>query len=155
FINKMDRIGADADKVVAQVREKMGCDALLMQLPIGKEDNFEGIIDLVTMKANYFDGAKGEDVRIEEIPAALQAAAAAARQHMLEGLSMYSDELMELLLSEEPVSEDLIHTIVRDAVQSQDLTPVFLGTAYRNKGVQPLLDAIVRYLPSPLDRPVK
>ncbi len=151
----MDRIGADAEKVVAQVREKMGCDALLMQWPIGKEDHFEGMIDLITMKANYFDGANGEDVRVEEIPAELQATAVKARQQMLEGLSMYSDQLMELLLSEETVSEELIHKLVREAVQTQDLTPVFLGTAYRNKGVQLLLDAIVRYLPSPLDREVK
>ncbi len=150
FINKMDRIGANAEKVVAQVREKMGCDAVLMQWPIGKEDNFQGVIDLVTMKANYFDGANGEDVRAEEIPAELAETAAKARQHMLEGLSMYSDELMELLLSEEPVSEELIHKIIREAVQTQDLTPVYMGTAYRNKGVQLLLDAIVRYLPSPL-----
>jgi elongation factor G len=155
FINKMDRIGANAEKVISQVREKMGCEAILMQWPIGKEENFSGVIDLITMKANYFDGANGETVRTEEIPAELQPAAAKARQQMLEGLSMYSDQLMELLLSEEPVSEELIHTIVRDAVQGQDLTPVFLGTAYRNKGVQLLLDAIVRYLPSPLESPVK
>ncbi|HTM53508.1 MAG TPA: elongation factor G [Pirellulales bacterium] len=155
FINKMDRIGANAEKVVAQVRDKMGCDAVLMQWPIGKEDNFEGVIDLVTMKAYYFDGSNGEDVREEEIPEALKQDAVKARQHMLESLSMYSDELMELLLSEEPVKEELIHNIVREAVQGQDLTPVFMGTAYRNKGVQLLLDAIVRYLPSPLDRPVK
>ena len=155
FINKMDRIGANAEKVVAQVREKMGCDAVLMQWPIGKEENFEGMIDLITMTANYFDGANGEDVRTEAIPADLLDTATKARQHMLESLSMYSDELMERLLSEEAVSEELIHTLVRDAVQTQDLTPVFLGTAYRNKGVQLLLDAIVRYLPSPLDHPVK
>jgi elongation factor G len=155
FINKMDRIGANAEKVVAQVREKMGCDAVLMQWPIGKEDNFEGVIDLITMKANYFDGNNGEKVRVEEIPAALKDEAVKARQQMLEGLSMYSDELMELLLSEESISEELIHNIVREGVQGQDLTPVFMGTAYRNKGVQLLLDAIVRYLPSPLDRPVK
>jgi elongation factor G len=154
FINKMDRIGANCEKVTAQVRDKMGCDAVLMQWPIGKEDQFEGMIDLVTMKANYFDGANGEDVRVEEIPAELKDAAAKARQHMLEGLSMYSDEMMELLLSEEPVSEELIHKVVRAGVQTQDLTPVYMGTAYRNKGVQLLLDAIVRYLPSPLDRPV-
>jgi elongation factor G len=155
FINKMDRIGANCEKVVAQVREKMGCDAVLMQWPIGKEDNFEGVIDLVTMKANYFDGGNGEDVRTEEIPAELLEAATKARQAMLESLSMYSDQLMELLLSEEPVSEELIHGIVCEGVQGQDLTPVYMGTAYRNKGVQLLLDAIVRYLPSPLDRPVK
>src|SRR3954447_3235677 len=155
FINKMDRTGANAEKVVAQVREKMGCDAVLMQWPIGKEENFQGVIDLITMKAYYFDGDNGEDVREEEIPAELKPAAVNSRQHMLESLSMYSDELMELLLSEEPVKEELIHNIVREAVQGQDLTPVFMGTAYRNKGVQLLLDSIVRYLPSPLDRPVK
>ncbi len=155
FINKMDRIGANAEKVVGQVREKMGCDAVLMQWPIGKEEDFEGVIDLITMKANYFDGTHGEKVRADEIPAELKEAAEKARQNMLETLSMYSDELMELLLSEEPVPEDLIHGVVREAVQGQDLTPVYMGTAYRNKGVQLLLDAIVRYLPSPLEFPVK
>ena len=155
FINKMDRIGANHIRVVEQVREKMGCDAVLMQWPIGKEENFEGMIDLITMKAYYFDGNNGEKIREEAIPAELLADATTARQQMLEGLSMYSDELMELLLSEENVSEELIHTIVRDAVQTQDLTPVFMGTAYRNKGVQLLLDAIMRYLPSPLARPIK
>ncbi len=154
FINKMDRIGANCHKVVAQVRDKMGCDAVLMQLPIGAEDNFEGVIDLVTMQANYFDGAAGEKVRLAEIPDALKPEAEKARQQMLEALSMYSDELMERLLSEEPVEEALVHQIVQAAVQGQDLTPVFLGSAYRNKGVQPLLNAIVRYLPSPLERPV-
>ena len=111
FINKMDRTGANHERVVQQVREKMGCDAVLMQWPIGKEDNFEGVIDLITMKANYFDGTNGENVRVEEIPAELVDEATEARQHMLEGLSMYSDELMELLLSEEAVSEELIHEI--------------------------------------------
>ncbi len=154
FVNKMDRTGADCEKVVAQVRAKMDCDAVLMQWPIGAEDNFQGVVDLVTMKANYFDGPNGENVRTEEIPAKLEAATTKARQQMLESLSMYSDELMERLLSEEPVSDELVHRIVADAVQSQDLTPVFLGAAYRNKGVQLLLDAIIRYLPSPLFRPV-
>src|SRR5580698_10956118 len=91
FINKMDRTGANCDKVVAQVREKMGADAVLMQWPIGKEENFQGMIDLITMKAYYFDGAKGEKVREEEIPAELVDEAKHARQQMLESLSMYSD----------------------------------------------------------------
>ncbi len=155
FINKMDRTGANCEKVVQQVREKMGADAVLMQWPIGKEENFLGMIDLITMKAYYFDGLKGEKVREEAIPAELVDDAKHARQQMLESLSMYSDELMELLLSEEPVSEDLLHDVIRDAVQEQDLTPVYMGTAYKNKGVQLLLDAVIRYLPSPLDRPVK
>jgi elongation factor G len=155
FINKMDRTGANHERVVQSVREKMGCDALLMQWPIGKEDNFAGVIDLIKMKAFFFDGANGEKVREEEIPDDLKDTATEARQQMLEGLSMYSDQLMELLLSEEAVSEELIHEIVREAVQTQDLTPVYMGSAYKNKGVQLLLDAIVRYLPSPLDRPIK
>jgi elongation factor G len=155
FINKMDRTGANHERVVSMVREKMGCDAVLMQWPIGKEDKFEGVIDLITMKANYFDGEKGEKVRLEEIPAALLETAQTARQHMLESLSMYSDALMEKLLSEEKISEDMIHDIVKNAVQTQDMTPVFIGSAYKNKGVQLLLDAVVRYLPSPLERPLK
>ncbi|HZZ72510.1 MAG TPA: elongation factor G [Pirellulales bacterium] len=155
FINKMDRTGANPFRVVKQVREKLDCDAVLMQWPIGKEDNFEGIIDLITMKALYFDGLKGENVRIEEIPSELAEEAADARHQMLESLAMYSDHMMELLLSEEPVPEQLIHDTVRQSVQSQDLTPVFLGTAYKNKGVQPLLDAVIRYLPSPLDRKIR
>ncbi len=155
FINKMDRTGADPHKVVKQVREKLEADAVLMQLPIGKEDNFQGVIDLVTMKALYFDGVHGEKVREETIPDALVDEANEFRQLMLESLSMYSDQLMELLLSEEQVSEQLIHTILREAVRGQELTPVYMGTAFRNKGVQPLLDAVTRYLPSPLDREIK
>ena len=119
-------------------------------MPIGKEDNFEGVIDLITMKAIYFDGNNGENVRREAIPAELKDEAARPASTCSKRWSMYSDELMELLLAEEEVPEELIHEVVREAVQSQDVTPVFMGTAYRNKGVQPLLDAIVRYLPSPL-----
>ena len=155
FINKMDRIGADPHRVVEQVREKLDSDAILMQLPIGAGEDFAGVVDLVRMRAVYFDGNRGEQVREEEVPAALAAAAASARQQMLEALSMYSDELMELLLSEEDVSEELVHRVTRDATIGQDATPVFLGTAYRNKGVQLLLDAVVRYLPSPLEHDLK
>src|SRR5438445_9341058 len=105
FINKMDRTGSNPARVVAQVKEKMDCDAILMQWPIGKEDNFEGMIDLVTMKALYFDGNTGEKVRAEAIPADLLDEAKQARHLMLESLAMYSDELMERLLSEEDVPE--------------------------------------------------
>jgi elongation factor G len=155
FINKMDRTGANQDSVVKQLKDKLGCDAVLMQIPIGREEKFEGVIDLVTMKALYFDGSNGETVREEAIPANMQKDAAAARTHMLEALSMYSDKLMEMLLGEEEISETLIHELIRNAVIEQEFTPVFLGTAYRNKGVQPLMDAVVRYLPSPLDAPVQ
>ncbi len=150
FINKMDRTGSNPASVVAQLREKLHCDAVPMQIQIGEEDKFEGVVDLVTMKAIYFDGEHGENVRVEDIPTELVDKAQAARHHMLEALSMYSDELMELLLSEEEVSEALIHKVTCEAVLEQEMTPVYLGTAYRNKGVQPLLDAITRYLPSPL-----
>ncbi len=152
FINKMDRTGADPQKVLEQMRSKLNAEANLMQLPIGSGEDFEGIIDLIKMKALYFDGDKGEKVREDEIPADYLEAATAGRQEMLEGLAMYSDELMERLLSEEEVSQELIHKVVEAAVQEQDFTPVLIGTAFKNKGVQPLLDAICRYLPSPLDR---
>jgi elongation factor G len=155
FVNKMDRIGADPFRCLKQLKEKLNADAVLMQLPIGKEDKFQGVVDLITEKALYFEGKNGEKVREAEIPADMKDQAAEARQHMLEALAMYSDELMETLLAEEPVGEELIHRVVREAVQEQDMTPVYMGTAYRNMGVQPLLDAVIRYLPSPLDRQVK
>jgi elongation factor G len=155
FINKMDRTGANPRQVVEQLRAKLGCDAVLMQLPIGQEAEFQGIIDLVTNKAVYFDGSNGETVREEAIPAELAAETRTARQHMLEALSMYSDELMELLLADKPVPEQLIYDVTRSAVAELEFTPVFVGSAYRNKGVQPLLDAVVRLLPSPLDVEIK
>lgn len=155
FINKMDRTGADPKKVVGQMREKLGADAVLMQMPIGAGETFEAIVDLIKMKALYFDGNKGENIREEDIPAELQDEANQWRQEMLESLAMYSDDMMEKLLSEEEISEELIHEVTRNAVQGQDCTPVFLGTAFKNKGVQPLIDAVCSYLPSPLDRTVK
>ena len=155
FINKMDRTGADPKKVVAQMREKLGADPVLMQMPIGAGETFEAVIDLIKMKALYFDGEKGETVRETDIPAELQDEANQWRQEMLESLSMYSDEMMELLLSEEEVSQELIHEVTLKAVQGQGCTPVFMGTAFKNKGVQPLIDAVCSYLPSPLDRGVK
>ena len=151
FINKMDRTGADPERVVDQLRKRLGCEALPIQLPIGSEADFQGVIDLVAQEAVYFDGARGERVRREPIPEALAAKAARTRQEMLEALSMFSDELMELLLSEESVPEALVHRVLREATLAQLITPVLMGTAYKNKGVQPLLDAVVRYLPSPLD----
>ncbi|MGL5096574.1 MAG: GTP-binding protein, partial [Planctomycetia bacterium] len=154
FINKLDRAGANPFNVVKQMKEKLNVDGVPMQYPIGKEANFQGMIDLIAMKAYYFDGEKGETVRTEEIPAELADEAADARHQMLERLSMYSDEMTELLLDEKPVPEDLIHAVVRKATLAQQIAPVFMGTAYKNKGVQVLLDAVTRYLPSPLDRNV-
>lgn len=152
FINKMDRVGANPYRVIKQLKEKLDCDAVLMQMPIGLEQNFEGVIDLISGKAIYFEGEQGEHLRYEEIPDSIKAEYKRARQYMLESLSMYSDQLMELLLMENDVPEELIHDVIKNATLSLQLTPVFLGTAYRNKGIQPLLDAICRYLPSPLDR---
>ncbi len=154
FVNKMDRTGADPLRVCQEMREKLGDDAILMQYPIGAGESFEGIIDLVTQKATYFDGANGETLREGAIPAELVDEVEAARGRMLEALAMYSDEMMELLLSEEEVPAELVHSITHEACQQQNVTPVYLGTAYRNKGVQLLLDAIVRHLPSPLDRQI-
>ncbi len=151
FINKMDRTGANPTSVVSQVRAKLGADAVLMQIPIGLEEDFKGVVDLITMKAFFFDGEHGEKVREEEIPDNLKEDATTARQEMLEALSMYSDDLMEKLLGEEEIAESLIHEVTRHAVIEQEFTPVFLGSAFKNKGVQPLLKAINRYLPSPLE----
>lgn len=155
FINKMDRTGANAKKVVAMMREKLNTDAVLMQLPIGAGETFAGCIDLITMKALTFTGDQGIVVEEGPIPADMLDEAKEYRQAMLESLSMYNDEMMELLLSEEGVSEELIHKVIKDAVQNQGLTPVFVGSAFKNKGVQPLLDAVIRYLPSPLEREIK
>jgi elongation factor G len=154
FINKMDRTGADPLKVVRQMKEKLGADAVMMQWAMGEGATFQGVIDLVRMVAYFYDGEKGEKVREEAIPEKYLEAATAARGQMLESLSMYSDEMMELLLSEEEVPEPLVHKVALHAIQQQGVTPVFMGTALGNKGVQTLLDAICRYLPSPLDREI-
>ncbi len=151
FINKMDRTGADPEKVVEQLRTKLDCDAMLMQLPIGREADFRGVVDLVAQKAIYFDGDNGEHVRTEEIPPEMAEQVRTARHQLLESLSIYSDALMEILLAEQEPPIELIGDVIRSAVAQLEFTPVFVGSAYRNKGVQPLLDAVVRLLPSPLD----
>ncbi|HID20862.1 MAG TPA: elongation factor G, partial [Planctomycetaceae bacterium] len=155
FINKMDRTGADPDAVIEQMREKLGVTALPVQIPIGRGADFQGVIDLIARQAVYFDGANGETVRREPIPDAYVEAASHARNQMLETLSLFSDEILVALLEEEDVSEDLVRRIIREATLKQDLTPVLLGSAYRNKGVQEVLDAVVHYLPSPLDRDIR
>jgi elongation factor G len=154
FINKMDRTGARPFSIIEDVKEKLGVDCCLMQYPMGAGDKFAGMIDLVTQQAICFDGSDGEKVRYEPVPAEYAAEVKKYRHHMLETLAMYSDELMELLLAEEEPSVELVHKVTKAAVQEQGFTPVFVGSAYKNKGVQPLLDAIVRYLPSPLERRV-
>jgi elongation factor G len=149
FINKCDRIGADPYKVRDQLKEKLGRNAVLMQIPIGLEVGHLGVVDLVRMEALYFDGDDGEIVRREDIPPELQEEAAAKREDMLDAVSMFSDELMEALLEGSQVNERMILSAVRAGTTALQLTPVFLGSAYRNKGVQPLLDAVVHYLPHP------
>lgn len=148
FINKLDRIGANPSRVKDQLVEKLGRNAVFMQIPIGLEDSHLGVIDLVAMKAVYFDGPDGEIVRIEEIPQDLREEAAHSREKMLDSVSMFSDELMEAVL-EERETEAMIFEAVRRGTISRQLTPVFMGSAYHNKGVQLLLDAVVRYLPDP------
>jgi elongation factor G len=150
FVNKLDRSGANPVRVVQQLGEKLSHNAVLMQIPIGLEAAHEGVVDLVTMKAIRFEGSAGETRREGEVPDALRAEADAARENMLDVVSMFSDELTEAIL-EEKVTEELIHDAVRRGTLSLDLTPVFLGSAYKNKGVQLLLDAVTRYLPSPAD----
>ena len=148
FVNKCDRSGANPARVTEQLREKLGHNAVMMQIPIGLEADHEGVVDLVEMKAMYFDGDNGEKIRIEEIPAELMAEAEARREVMLDAVSMFSEELMEAIL-EENVTPELVHTAVRTGTLTRELTPVFMGSAYKNKGVQPLLDAVVDYLPNP------
>ena len=150
FINKLDRSGANPRRVTGQLCDKLKHNAVLVQLPIGLEADFEGVVDLVRMKAVYFEGEGGVDIVEKEIPEALQEEAEVAREAMLDSVSMFSDDLTEAIL-EETVTEDLIHDAIRAGTLSMDLTPVFLGSAYKNKGVQKLLDAVTRYLPSPLD----
>ena len=153
FINKMDRTGANPFRVVEQLRDKLGAEAFLMQYPIGAEDKFEGVVDLIEMQSYRFSGSEGQDVVVGEVPEELKEECEAQRAHMLEQLSMYNDEMMELLLSEEEVPKEMIYKVTRDAVLG-GATPVYMGSAFKNKGVQPLLDAVNQFLPSPLDREI-
>ncbi len=150
FINKCDRTGANPLRVTEQLRDKLQQNAVLMQLPIGLENDLKGVIDLVKMKAVYFDGDSGETIRYEDIPADMMADAEAKREELLDAASMFSDELMEAVL-EEKVTEELVNEAVRKGTLSLGMTPVFMGSAYKNKGVQPLLDGVAAYLPSPYD----
>ncbi len=150
FINKCDRTGANPYKVTDQLIKKLGHNAVMMQIPIGLEDRFEGVVDLITMQAVYFDGPQGDDVRFGEIPAELEQKAAERREVMLDALSLFSDDLMEAML-EEAVTEEMIHEAVRLGTLSLDLTPVYIGSAYKNKGIQSLLNAVIKYLPNPTE----
>ncbi len=151
FVNKCDRSGANPAKVSQQLKEKLGHNSVIMQLPIGLEDKHEGVVDLVAMKAYYFEGDNGEEVVVKEIPADMLEEAKSAREEMLDEVSLFSEELTDALLEESEISVEMIQTAVRTGTISRQMTPVFLGSAYKNKAVQPLLNAVISYLPSPLD----
>jgi elongation factor G len=150
FINKCDRSGADPFRVVKQLREKLNHNAVLLQIPIGLEAEHEGIVDLISMKAISFEGERGEQVIERDIPLELLELASQKREEMLDSVSLFSDELTEAVL-EDQVTEELIHEAIRRGTLSLELIPVLVGAAYKNKGVQPLLDAVNLYLPGPLD----
>jgi len=151
FVNKADRTGADPYKVCRQLADKLGLNSVMMQVPIGLEERHRGVVDIVSMKAIYFDSNEARGIRIAELPIELQAEAAERREVMLEALTMFDDQLMERVMDGDEIPENLIHKAVRAGTLTNKLVPVYLGSAYKNKGVQPLLDAVVRYLPSPTD----
>lgn len=150
FLNKMDRMGAGAEKGASELKEKLGHNAVLMQIPIGAEENFAGVVDLITKKAIYFDGDNGENVRMEDCPAELVDEMEDKRATMIDEVAAFDDDVMEAYLEGNEPSEEDLHKCIRAGVNSLELTPVFMGSAFKNKGVQPLLNAVARYLPSPL-----
>src|SRR5262249_47197215 len=154
FVNKMDRVGADFDRVVRQMRERLRANPAVLQLPLGVEESFRGVIDLVTMKAIVWeDESLGARYREEDIPADQLEASNAAREKLLEALADVDEHLMEKYLNGEPISEAELRAAVRQGTVQMKLVPVTCGSAFKNKGVQNLLDAVVDYLPSPLDVP--
>ncbi len=153
YINKMDRIGADFQRGVRTMIDRLGAHPVPVQLPIGAESDFLGIVDLLDMKAVVYKDELGTEQDIIDIPAHLQDAAEEAREHLLEEVSKYDDELMEMLVEEVDISPARLKQAVRKATLEIRLTPVLCGSSFKNKGVQPLLDAVLDYLPSPLDVP--
>jgi elongation factor G len=161
YINKMDRIGADFERSVETMRDRLGADgktegagvAIPIQLPIGAESEFKGVVDLVTMKAIVYKDDLGQDWGVEDIPADMQDAATEARTHLIEALADYDEQLMEDYLEEKEIEPDRLREDIRKATLDISIFPVMCGSSFKNKGVQPLLDAVVDYLPSPLDVP--
>ena len=152
YINKMDRTGADFEQGVQTMIDRLAAQPVPIQLPIGAEGDFEGVVDLVAMKAIVYKDELGKEQDIVEIPERLADEAAAAREHLLEEVSHYDDELLELILEEGDIPEELLKQAIRKATLSTKLTPVLCGSSFKNKGVQPLLDAVIDYLPSPAGR---
>ena len=152
YVNKMDMMGADFYNVLKMMDERLKCNAVPIQLPIGKEDTFRGVVDLIKMKAYVFYDDLGKDMREEEIPADMAELAKQYRDHMLESISDQDEEIMMLYLEGEEIPEKMIRTALRKATIGYKIVPVTCGSSYKNKGVQELLDAIVEYMPSPLDK---
>jgi len=153
YVNKMDRTGADYEMSVRTMIDRLGANAIPIQLPIGAEGDFEGIIDLVAMKAIYYRDDEGKVVDVIDIPEDLLPAAEEARETLLDAVADHNDEVMELHLEGEDIPEDLLKKAIRAATIDLSINPVLCGSSFKNKGVQPLLDAVVDYLPSPLDVP--
>ena len=154
FLNKMDKVGADHEMCMESLRTKLNANVALAQLPIGRESNFSGVIDVVHMQAYFWDSDdKDAKFRVESVPSEMLDDALICRQELLEKCADFDDELAELVLSDGEVTSEILQRSLRKAVVGQHLVPVFMGTAFKNKGVQPLLDAICAYLPSPLDVP--
>jgi elongation factor G len=153
FINKMDRVGADFQMSVRTLQDRLQANAVCIQIPIGAEDKFEGVIDLVEMKALHFEGEKGERVVVSEIPAAMREEAQEYRARLLEAVAEYDDEALAVYLDKGDVPSDLLKRAIRKGTIGIHCFPVICGSAFKNKGVQKLLDAVVDYLPSPLDIP--
>ena len=153
YVNKMDIMGADFYNVLRMIDERLKCNAVPIQLPIGKEADFQGIIDLVEMKAYIYHDDLGKDISEEEIPAGMAELAAEYHEKLLDAVSMFDDEIMEMYLEGQDIPKDRIRKAIRQATCAVEMIPVTCGTSYRNKGIQRLLDAIVDYMPSPLDIP--
>ncbi len=153
YVNKMDIMGADFYNVLHMIHDRLKCNAVPIQLPIGSEDTFKGIIDLVEMDADIYYDELGKDMRVEEIPADMLELAQEYRTKLVDACADLNDEIMELALEEKPVPQDLIRKTIRQATIDNKMVPVTCGTSYKNKGVQKLLDAIVDYMPSPVDIP--
>ena len=154
FINKMDRTGADFDAAVQSMRDRLGASPVPIQLPIGQEEHFSGIVDIVEMNAIVYTNALGTEFAVEEIPGELRPRAEALHHTLIDAIAEFDDELTETYLEDESaVTPEMIRRALRRGALSGQVTPVLCGSAFKNKGVQPLLDAIVDYLPSPLDVP--
>ena len=151
FINKCDRTGANPYRVVSQMREKLHLNAVLVELPIGLEDRLEGVVDLINMKAIYFDEPNGTNLRIEEVPDSMLEEAQQKREELIESASDFDDDLMNMILEGEEPSVEMIEAAIRRGTLSLKMCPVFVGSAHKNKGIQPLLDGVTKYLPEPRD----